>query len=97
MDACAVDSVRTALMKLGHRRIILRSDNEPAMLALKVAVRRESELEIALEEVPVNDHQANGLVENAVKNAQGQFRGKDALESRIGRRIERDRPMLRGW
>ena len=73
----------------------MRSDNEPATLALKEAARRESELEIVLEEVPVNDHQADGLVENAVKNAQGQLRVlKDALESRIGRRTDGDRPIV---
>ncbi len=35
-----------------------------------------------MEEVPVGDHQADGLAENAVKNAQGQLRViKDALET----------------
>ena len=58
----------------------MRSDNEPAILALKEAVRRESDVEIVLEEVPVGDHQANGLVGNAIENVQGQFRvTKDAL------------------
>ena len=58
----------------------MRSDNEPAISALKEAVRRETDVEI---EVPVGDHQANGLFENAIKNAQGQFRMiQDALESR---------------
>jgi hypothetical protein len=50
------------LEQLGHRRIILRRNSGPAMLALKEAARREGELEIALEEAPVNDHQANGLL-----------------------------------
>ena len=52
-------------------------------------------MEIVLEQVPVGDHQANGLVENAIKNAQGQFRViKDALESRHGRRVEGDHPAV---
>ncbi len=89
-----MESVRKALEQLGHRRIILKSDNEPAILALKEAVRREGGLEIVLEEVLVNDHQANGVVENAVKNAQGQFRVlEDALDSRIGRRTDGDHPI----
>ncbi len=46
MDACAVESVRTALEQLGNMRITPRTDNEPAILALREAVRRESELEI---------------------------------------------------
>ena len=44
---------------------------------------------IVMEEALVGDHQANGVAEKAVKNAQGQFRVlKDALESRINRRVE---------
>ncbi len=45
-----------------------------------------------MEQVPV-DHHTHGLVENAIKNAQGQFRvTKDALGSWRGRRVEGDRP-----
>ncbi len=40
MDARTVDSARKALEQLGHRRIILKSDSEPAILALKEAVKR---------------------------------------------------------
>ncbi len=59
------------------------------MVALKEAGRRDGEIEIALDESPVSDHQANGLVENAVKNAQSQFRvSKDTLGSRVGRRTD---------
>jgi hypothetical protein len=73
----------------------MKSDNEPAILALEEAVRRESDVEIVMEEVPVADHQANGLVENAIKNVQGQFRViKDALESRQGRRIDGEHPVV---
>ncbi len=66
-----------------RRKIITRSDNEPAILALKEAVRGETDVELALEAVPVGDHQTNGLAETAAKNAQGQFRvSKDALDGR---------------
>ncbi len=89
VDAYAVDSLRKTLEQLGHRRIVL-----PTILAMKEAVRRESELEIVLEDVPVNDRQANGLVETAVKNVQGQFRVlSGALESRVGRRIDGEHPI----
>jgi hypothetical protein len=33
VDACAVESVRKAVEQVGHRRIVLKSDNEPAILA----------------------------------------------------------------
>ena len=58
-DAYAIESVRQALEQLGHRRITQRNDDEPAILALKEAARPESDIEIVLEEIPVNDHQAN--------------------------------------
>ena len=75
--------------KLKASKLRARADAQ----ALKEAERRESELEIALEEVPVNDHQANGLVENARKNVHGQLRVlKDALQRRAGRRIDGDHP-----
>ncbi len=50
-------------------------------------------MEIALGQVSAGDPQANGLVENAIRNVQGQFRMiKDALESRRGRRVGGDHP-----
>ncbi len=65
------------------------------MLALKEAVRRESGIEIVLEEIPANGHQANRLIENTSKTAQGQLRVlKDALESSIGRRITGEQPIV---
>ena len=49
-------------------------------------------MELIKDEVPVGDHQANGLAENAVKSAQGQLRVmKDALETRLNRRIGEER------
>jgi hypothetical protein len=59
--------------RLGHKKIIMKSDREPAILACNEAVRRESDVEIVLEEVPVGDHQANGMAENAVKNIHTSF------------------------
>ena len=46
--------------KLGIDYMYMNSDKEPAILALKKAVRRESDVEIVTEEVPVGDHQATG-------------------------------------
>ena len=39
--------------RLGYRRVILKSDQEPAIIALKSAVKRELELEVSFEESPV--------------------------------------------
>ncbi len=82
LEGYVVETARKMVERLGYRMIIMRSDSEPAILALKQAVRRESDVEIVLEDVPVGGYQANGWVENAVKHAQRQIRViKDALES----------------
>ncbi len=48
-----------------------------------------------MEEVSVGDHLANGLVEKAIKNVQGQVRViKDALKSRYGRRVDGERQVV---
>ncbi len=39
LDSYAVETVKKMVKRLGHRKIITRSDNEPAILALKEAVR----------------------------------------------------------
>ena len=43
LDSYAVASVSRALEQLGCKKVILRSDNEPAILALKEAVRQSEE------------------------------------------------------
>ena len=53
----------------------LKSDQEPAILALKAAavkiVQNATGKEIVMEESPVGDSQSNGLAENAVKEVKG--------------------------
>ncbi len=47
------------------------------------------DVQIVLEEVPVGGHAASGLVESAIKNAQGQFRAiRDAAEIKSARRAD---------
>ncbi len=53
LDSHAVETVKKMVERLGYKQIIMKSDNEPAILALKEAVRRESDVEIVMEEVPV--------------------------------------------
>ncbi len=58
-------------------------------MVLKEAVKRELEIEVSFEESPVGEHQSNEAIENAIRRVQGQVRTlRDALESRIGTRIE---------
>ena len=55
------------------KRIVMKSDIEQSIPLLKGLVRKETDVEVVMEEARVGDHQANGAAENAVKNIQGQF------------------------
>ena len=75
----------------------MKSDQEPSILALLAAVKRElrEACEIVPEESPVGEHQSNGQVENAIKNVQGQVRTmRIGLQSRYKRRIKADHPIM---
>ena len=71
----AVAFVAGAIQELGYKRILMKSDNAPAIKRLK---ERVSECLPGVECVPketlVGDSRANGSAENAVKQVKGQFR-----------------------
>ena len=64
----------------GYKKLGLRSDNEPAIKALREAVIRRvgaikgEGVQVIPEESPVGESQSNGDVEAAVKQVQGQIR-----------------------
>ena len=81
----------------GAKRFICKSDDEPAMRALKSAVIRDLGLdyEAKPEETPVGDHQANGDIENGIKEIEKRIRViKDATESKLGLQIDDNHPIL---
>ena len=56
---------------LGLRRMAVKSDQEPAILALKQAVRESMPtVEFVMEESPVDEHQSNGTIEVTVRETQ---------------------------
>jgi hypothetical protein len=80
---------------LGHSRIILKSDQEPAILSLKDAVKSEVRTEVVMEESPEYESKSNGEIERAIQVVQGQFRTmKDRLESRYKQRISGEHPCI---
>ena len=80
---------------LGHSKVILKSDQEPAMLSLKDAVKSEARVDIVMEESPEHESKSNGEVERAIQVIQGQFRTmKDRLESRYRQRISGEHPCI---
>ena len=75
------------------QRFTLKSDQEPAILALKAEavkiVQSVTGKDIVLEESPVGDSQSNGLAEGAVKEIKGVVRSlRWALEELHGVKIE---------
>ena len=65
----------------GHKRVILKSDGESPIKALKEAVKNSSEFNLGVEVSPVGDSKANGEIERAAKTVQGQVRAlKSALD-----------------
>ena len=71
----AVAFVAGAIQELGYKRILMKSDNEPAIKRLKTRVSEcLPGVECVPKEAPVGDSRANGSAENAVKQVKGQFR-----------------------
>ena len=75
--------------QLGHNRVTLRCDSEPAIeaLAREIAQGRHERSQTVPERPPVGESQSNGIIERAVRLGAGQARtSKAALEHRIGTR-----------
>ena len=82
---------------LGLRRSVFKSDQEPAILALKQAVRDSMPtVEFAMEESLVEEHQSNGTIEVTVREIQKkQVRVmKNALEERMKCEVLSRHPIL---
>ena len=91
----AVKGLASDIAMLGHQELILKSDGEPSIVALKEAAKMERGERIVFEESPVGESKCNGVIENAIQQVQGQFRTvKDALESRIGERLGGDSVLI---
>ena len=91
----AVKFAAAFLKNLGYRKVVLKSDGEHSIMALKEAAAREAAIESVPEESPPADHQANGLVENAIREVRRQIRVlRSALEEKVGRVLPDEDPML---
>ena len=52
---------------LGHSKVTLKSDQEPALMSLKDAVKSEVRINMVLEESPEYESKSNGEVERAIQ------------------------------
>ena len=77
----SIKVVTDVILFTGHKRIILKSNGESSITALKNAVKGASDLNLGVEVSPVGDSKANGEIERAVRTVQGQARTlKSALD-----------------
>ena len=84
------------VLHLGYRgRVLIKCDNEPAILALREAIiARLPDGAIPVAPAP-GESASNGVVENAVKIAKGLMRVHlSALERKVGARFPSDHPMI---
>ena len=59
------------LDKLGRRRMVVKSDQEPAILNRIEATARERHQDITTEQSPVGEHASNGVAERAAQAMRG--------------------------
>ena len=80
-DYC-VKQLHHNISQMGYPKLLLKTDQEPAILDLRKACVRLCNLdniEILREESPVAEHPANGVVEQAVQAVEGQVRTLKAV------------------
>ena len=83
----------------GHRRLVLRSDGEHSIMALKTQVvaelSRDHGVEVVPEESAVGDSQGNGLAEQAAREVKAKVRSlRLQAEELHGRPLRPDHPCL---
>ena len=73
---------------LGYKRILVRTDGEPAILDLWAKIQEQWSGEVVKVESMVGDHDSNGEAEQAVQKIEDEVRTfKDALDDAIKDRI----------
>ena len=70
----AVRKIEEMMDSLGYTKVVMKTDQEPAIMELKDSVRRSRVEEIIPEESPVEDSRSNGYIEKAIQEVQGQIR-----------------------
>ena len=89
----AVDCIVEDVLWLGYTKVLVRSDNEPAIVKLLKESLAAHKVE-GLEHPLPYDSQSNGAIEAAVKQVRGRMKTlKLCLERWIGKRISPGHPI----
>ena len=95
VNGYAVKRISQNMNLLGYKRVNVKTDQEPAIKALKIAVTKETAVDIVPEESPVGESQSNPEVEGAIKLVKGQVRVmKLAVQSRYHTEIPENHPIV---
>ena len=87
-EESVVKRIIADLESLGDKRILVRTDGEPAILDLWTRVKQEWAGEIVKVEAATGDHDANGEAEQAVQKIEDEVRTwKSALDDALGERV----------
>eukprot|EP00435_Cladocopium_sp_Y103_P033123 s170_g8.t1 len=80
----------------GHKRLVFKSDNEPALVAIKEsAASKMADVEVIQRNSPVGDHQANGMIEVSVRELKRQMRAlRMSLESKLKMTLDNNHPLV---
>ena len=93
-----VTALKQDVLWLGHAKVIIRSDNEPALLQVvrqTVAALKMEGVDAADEGSVPRDPQTNGAIENAVKLLKGTLRANLlSFERMIRARVPLDHPII---
>ena len=98
-DKFSVDCLVSDIVWTGYTRVLLKSDNEPAILKLLIESLKELRIngleQVMSENSPEYDPQSNGMAEAAVKSWKGMFRThRSALEESLKCKIPITHPII---
>ena len=99
-DGYIVHELKEDILWLGHSRVVIRSDNEPALVSVVDRVVKALKVSAGVDSVTSEgsvpyDPQTNGHAEGAVRLIKGQFRAMLlCLEDKVQGRIPLDHPIL---
>ena len=81
---------------LGHKKVIMKGDQEPALIAFVNVLKAGWENgHVVPENSPMGDSRSNGGVERAIQTVEAQVRTiRDALEDRLGVKVLPDSPVM---
>ena len=90
-----IERIIEDIRRLGYKKIIIKSDQEPALVDLINGIIEARE-DITIPECsPVGESQSNGMIERAVRSVKDQVRTlRLAPQGRIRRRVPQDRAVM---